>query len=70
MSLERFAEIVGACLREAGHPELADIAGCFTDDDGTFYVEPYDELNATELAVVEKAEQIATLALRDVVTGG
>jgi hypothetical protein len=60
---DQFTEIVYAALMEAGHPELAHGFLVFLNADGTPYVEPLDELDPADLAIVEKAEQLALEAI-------
>ena len=62
VEIERFAEVVGACLAEAGRPDLGMIALIFRNDDGTMYIElADDDLLDGEIALIEKAERLAHL---------
>jgi hypothetical protein len=61
-ALEQAAEIAHAALCDAGRPDLAEIAAWFTNPDGSLYIEPLDELEPEDLALIERAEQIALAA--------
>lgn len=61
--LELAAQVSYGALLEAGRPDLALIAAWFTDDDGSIYIEPLDELEGDDLALVERAERLALEAI-------
>ena len=61
--IERFADVVHAALMEVGCDALATGFAVFTNTDGTFYVESFDELGPTEADALNRAEAIAQKAI-------
>ena len=53
------ADITYGLLLEAGRPDLAELVSFHTNDDGTFYLEPLDEVTGVDLELMEKAEALA-----------
>lgn len=58
------ADVAAAALREVGRPDLAELVQFFIDDDGSFYLEPMDEVFGTDLALMKRAERLALEAIR------
>lgn len=51
------ADVAFGALLEAGRPDLAELVHVFTNDDGTFYIEPLDEVaDPADVALIERAE--------------
>jgi len=63
--IERFAEIVYACLTEAGRADLGQMCLTFANDDGSPYLEfDEDEFTPSEVAMLERAEELALIDWR------
>lgn len=53
------AQVAYAALCEVGRRDLADLVLFFTDDDGSLYIEPMEDLNEADLALMSRAERLA-----------
>ena len=64
-TVEAFTELAAAALAEAGRVDLAHGVLGFTNDDGTFYLEPLDaeELDRLDLDLIERAAHLAAGAV-------
>lgn len=60
--VQRFADVVHAALMEVGYRELAFSFAAYVNDDGSFYAEPFDDLNPEATQALERAEAIARQA--------
>ena len=61
--MPRPADVAVAALLEACRPDLAELVHVFTNDDGTFYLEPMTDLHdgpltAADEALMERAEYV------------
>ena len=53
------ADVAHAALVEVGRPDLAEGFGVWLDEDGTPYLEPFDQLNAADFQLMIRAETLA-----------
>jgi hypothetical protein len=62
--IEAFASVAHAALHEVGRHDLAEISPAFEDVDGSYYLEPLDELNDPDLELVARAEALGRSSVR------
>lgn len=58
------ADVSYGALLEVGRADLALLVQWFIDDDGSFYIEPMEELTSDDLALMERAERLALSAVQ------
>jgi len=62
--VEQIANITHAALLEVGRPDLAFLVSWSQDDDGSWYLEPLDDVADADLKLMLRAEQVALASRR------